>query len=85
MSGVTNGGAAAVEEQSAVTQGVARTTATVSGNATEVPGSIAHMTQTSAQASEKSIEVLWPASDLDETISSFSRKFEEFLFSARAA
>ncbi len=85
MSGVTTGIAAAVEEKRAATQEIARTTATVSGDATEVLKSIAQMIQASAQSNGKSIGVLWSASDLDETIGSFGRELEEFHTSARAA
>lgn len=75
---------AAVEEQSAATQEIARITTTVSADAAEVLGSIAEMTQGSAEASGKSIGVLWSSEDLDDVIGNFSRELEEFLASARS-
>lgn len=83
ISEVSTGISAAVEEQSAATQEIARTTTTVSTDAKEVLDSIAGMTQSSAQSSGKSIDMLWSAEDLDSTINEFSRELEEFLTSAR--
>ena len=61
-----------VEERSAATQEIARTTTTFSSEAKEVLDSIAEITQSSDLSTGKSIAMLLSAEDLDGTINGFS-------------
>ena len=60
--------ATSVEQQSAATSEIARTTSTVSGDAKQVLMAIADITQSSVYSSGKSISILWSAEDLEAAV-----------------
>ena len=83
INGISTMIAAAVEQQSASTSEIARTTSTVSGDANQVLIAIADMSQSSAHRSGKSIGILWSAEDLEAAVGEFSGGLKDFLESAR--
>jgi methyl-accepting chemotaxis protein len=75
--------AAAVEEQSAATQEIARSASLVSGDAKVVQTSVASLAQASAQTSSRSVAMLWSADDLTRTVEQFNDELENFMASLR--
>ncbi len=75
--------ASAVEEQSAATEEIARTASTVSDDANVVLNSVGALTLSAARSSGKSVQMLWQAKALEETMDVFRNEIENFLKSVR--
>ena len=75
--------AAAVEEQSAATQEIARSSNMVSTDAKVVQESVSELAQASAQTSSRSVALLWSADDLADAVEGFNRELENFMTTLR--
>ncbi|WP_085905443.1 HAMP domain-containing methyl-accepting chemotaxis protein [Kiloniella majae] len=71
--------ASAIEEQNAVTQEIARTANSVSTDANMVLDSVGTLTMSAARSSRKSVQMLWEAKSLDETMTTFRTEIQSFL------
>ncbi|WP_085899717.1 HAMP domain-containing methyl-accepting chemotaxis protein [Kiloniella majae] len=71
--------ASAIEEQNAVTQEIARTANSVSTDANMVLDSVGTLTMSAARSSRKSVQMLWEAKSLDETMQTFRAEIQSFL------
>lgn len=71
--------AGAVEEQNATTLEIARTASSVSDDASLVLDSVSALTQSAARSSGKSVQMLWQAKSLEETMGSFRTEIQKFL------
>jgi len=76
--------ASAVEEQEVVTQEIAETASKVSLDAKLVLDSVGALTMSAARSSGKSIQMLWEATSLNSSITSFSTEMKSFLKSVRS-
>ncbi|MEO5337460.1 MAG: nitrate- and nitrite sensing domain-containing protein [Magnetospirillum sp. WYHS-4] len=76
--------AAAVEQQGAATQEIARNVKDVTSDAMMVQDSIVDVTRTSASSYGSAIEVLWAADDLGPPAHALKTEVEDFLGSIRA-
>ena len=75
--------AAAVEQQGAATQEIARNVKDVTADASMVQESIVDVTRTSASSYGSAIEVLWAADDLGPAANALKAEVEDFLGSVR--
>lgn len=75
--------AAAVEEQSAATEEIARSANMVSADAKTVQDSVADLAQGSASSSRTSVAMLWSAQDLNDVVDKFNKELSEFMGSLR--
>jgi len=71
--------ASAIEEQNAVTQEIARTASSVSTDANMVLDSVGTLTMSAARSSRKSVQMLWEAKSLDQTMQAFRAEIQSFL------
>jgi len=71
--------ASAVEEQNATTKEIARTSTTVSEDANIVLSSVGDLTMSAARSSGKSVQMLWEAKSLNDTMTRFNSEIQSFL------
>ncbi|KLN60558.1 hypothetical protein WH96_12740 [Kiloniella spongiae] len=71
--------ASAIEEQNSVTQEIARTASSVSTDANLVLDSVGTLALSAARASRKSVQMVWEAKSLDETMTTFRTEIQSFL------
>ncbi|KLN59160.1 hypothetical protein WH96_19285 [Kiloniella spongiae] len=71
--------ASAIDEQNSVTQEIARTASTVSTDANLVLDSVGTLTLSAARGSKQSVQMVWEAKSLDETMKIFKAEIENFL------
>ncbi len=76
--------ASAVEEQNATTKEIARTSTSVSTDANIVLESVGGLTLSAARSSAKSVEMLWEAKSLSDTMTVFNKEIQDFLSSVRS-
>lgn len=76
--------ASAIEEQNAATQEIARTAGTVSTDADLVLGSVGGLVSSAARSSGQSIQMMWEAGSLEETMARLSQDIDGFLTSVSA-
>lgn len=77
--------ASAVEEQNATTQEIARTASSVSTDANIVLVSVGALTMSAARSSGKSVQMLWEAKALEDTMGTFRGEIQGFLKSVSAS